>query len=167
MTVLARETYDPRLASVYDRLRAARSVRAIYRGLPGASTRIVRTLREGGVLGVPMDLRSRVPSVEVTFLGQRASVPVGPARIALRMGAAVIVGTVALDPSVAGGLRITCTEIPTADLVPGPAGEKELTDGSRRSSRRGSRLPTEWVWMHDRFGGDLEGSLGRSALNIS
>ncbi|MGO8992672.1 MAG: lysophospholipid acyltransferase family protein [Polyangiaceae bacterium] len=159
MTVLARETYDPRLASVYDRLRAARSVRAIYRGLPGASTRIVRTLREGGVLGVPMDLRSRVPSVEVTFLGQRASVPVGPARIALRMGAAVIVGTVALDPSVAGGLRITCTEIPTADLVPGPAGEKELTARlAAELSARIRALPTEWVWMHDRFGGDLEGS---------
>jgi KDO2-lipid IV(A) lauroyltransferase len=152
MTVLARETYDPRLGSVYARLRAARGVRAIYRGLPGAPTRIVRTLRDGGVLAIPMDLRSRVPSTEATFLGQPASVPIGPARIALRMGAAVIVGTVAPDQSVVGGMRITCTEVPTTDLAPGRAGEQALT--ARLAAELSSRiraLPGEWVWMHDRF----------------
>ena len=156
MTVLARETYDPRLSSIYDRLRARRGVPAIYRGLPGAPTRIVRTLRTGGALAVPMDLRSRVPSVEATFLGQRARLPVGPARIALRMGAAVVVGTVAPDPAVPGGLRIRCTEIPTRDLLPGDAGERELTARlAFELSSRIRQLPGEWVWMHDRFAGNL------------
>jgi KDO2-lipid IV(A) lauroyltransferase len=155
MTVLARETYDPRLASVYDRLRAGRGVKAIYRGHPGAPTRIVRTLREGGVLAVPMDLRSRVQSVEATFLGQQALVPVGPARIALRMGAAVVVGTVAPDQSVAGGLRITCSEIPTGDLALGPEGERALTGKlAAELTSRIRDLPEEWVWMHDRFPGN-------------
>ena len=155
MTVLARETYDPRLASIYDRLRAGRGVPAIYRGLSGAPTRIVRTLRTGGVLAVPMDLRSRVPSLDVGFLGQRASVPLGPARIALRMGAAVIVGTVAPDPTVRGGLRIHCTEIPTRNLAAGDAGERELTARlALELSRRIKALPGEWVWMHDRFAGN-------------
>jgi KDO2-lipid IV(A) lauroyltransferase len=156
MTVLARETYDPRLSSIYDRLRARRGVPAIYRGLPGAPTRIVRTLRTGGALAVPMDLRSRVPSVEATFLGQRARLPVGPARIALRMGAAVVVGTVAPDPTVPGGLRIRCTEVPTSDLLPGDAGERELTARlAFELSRRIRELPGEWVWMHDRFARNL------------
>ena len=64
MTVLARASYDPRLARVYDRLRGARGVDAISRGDAGAPTRIVRALRSGRVLAVPMDLRSRVQSVD-------------------------------------------------------------------------------------------------------
>jgi KDO2-lipid IV(A) lauroyltransferase len=155
MTVVARETYDPRLSSIYERLRARRGIPAIYRGLPGASSRILRTLRTGGVLGIPMDLRSRVPSVEATFLGQRALLPIGPARIALRVGAAVVVGTVAPDASVRGGLRIRCTEIRTDDLSAGDAGERELTARiASELSNRIKELPGEWVWMHDRFPGN-------------
>jgi KDO2-lipid IV(A) lauroyltransferase len=159
MTVLARETYDPRLGSIYGRLRAARGVRAIYRGHPGAPARIVRTLRDGGVLAVPMDIRSRVPSLETLLLGQQAWVPVGPARIALRMRTAVVVGTVAPDPSALGGLRVTCTEIPTVDLAPGPAGERALTTRlAAELSARIRALPHEWVWMHDRFGNPVDSS---------
>jgi KDO2-lipid IV(A) lauroyltransferase len=153
MTVLARETYDPRLASIYERLRGARGIRAIYRGHAGAPTRIVRTLREGGVLAVPMDLRSRVPCVDAELLGQRTSVPVGPARIALRMGAAVVVGTIAPDATATGGLRIQCTEISTSDLAADDAGERELT--ARLAAELTARIraiPEEWVWLHDRFG---------------
>lgn len=153
MTVLARETYDPRLDSVYERLRGGRGVDAIYRGRAGAAVRIVRTLRSGGVLGIPMDLRSRVPSVDVSFLGIETGVPVGPARIALRVGAAVVVGSVAPDPQAPGRLRITCTEIPTDDLAPGDAGERTLTARiARELTDRILELPDEWVWMHDRFG---------------
>ena len=153
MTVVAREAYDPRLSHVYDRLRRARGIDAIYRGHPGAPTRLVRILKRGAVLGVPMDLRSRVPSIASRFLGRPALTPVGPARLALRTGARVVVGTVALDPaSKDGELRITCTEIPTDDLVAGPSGERDLT--WRIDAELGARIravPHEWVWMHDRF----------------
>jgi len=100
-----------------------------------------------------MDLRSRVPSVQATFLGQATQVPVGPARIALRMGAAVVVGTVGPDANAPGGLRITCTEVPTGDLAPDDAGERALTGRlATELSNRIRALPGEWVWMHDRFG---------------
>jgi hypothetical protein len=59
-------------------------VDVIWRSRPGASARILRALRGGHVLGVPMDLRSRVPSCDAPFLGRVAPTPVGPARIALR-----------------------------------------------------------------------------------
>ncbi|HEY2514225.1 MAG TPA: lysophospholipid acyltransferase family protein [Polyangiaceae bacterium] len=153
MTVVAREAYDPRLSHVYDRLRRARGIDAIYRGAPGAPTRLVRILRGGRVLGVPMDLRSRVPSVASTFLGRPAFTAVGPARLALRTGARVIVGTVAPEggPS-AAPLCITCTEIPTSDLPAGPSGERALTLRiDAELSARIRALPHEWVWMHDRF----------------
>ena len=111
LTTIARESYDPRFTRLYERLRGSRGVRVVWRspapdarrnargdhraGEMAATVGIVRTLRRGGVLGVPMDLRSRVPSCETPFLGHAATTPVGPARIALRTGAAVVVGTVA------------------------------------------------------------------------
>ncbi len=150
LTTLAREGYDPRLTALYDRLRGARGVRVIYRGQPGAAARIVRTLRRGGVLGVPMDLRSRVPSIVTPFLGQPASTPIGPARIALRTGAAVVVGTAA--PFRDGELCITMTRIITRDLAADADGERVLTNRiNDELSARILALPEGWVWMHPRF----------------
>ncbi len=154
LTALAREAYDPRLSHVYDRLRAGRGLRTIYRGHAGAASRIIRTLRAGEVLGVPMDLRSRVASIHAPFLGRLAPTPVGPARIALRTGAAVVVGTAA--PAEVGNdrpLRITCTAIRTDDLADDDAGERVLTARiNAELSARILALPFDWVWMHDRFG---------------
>jgi lauroyl/myristoyl acyltransferase len=152
LTTLARESYDPRLDALYDRLRGARGVRVIYRGHPGAAARIVRALRTNAVLGAPMDLRSRVPSIDAPFLGRPALTPAGPARIALRTGSAVIVGTAAPSP---GGLCVTTTRIPTRDLAADPDGERTLTCRiNAELSRRILALPAHWVWMHDRFARD-------------
>ncbi len=73
-----RESYDPRLNHLYEKLRAPGGVKWIYRGRPGAAMRMVRTLREGALLGMLMDLRSRVPSVAAPFLGHLAPTPIGP-----------------------------------------------------------------------------------------
>jgi KDO2-lipid IV(A) lauroyltransferase len=153
LTTIARESYDPRFTRLYDRLRGQGGVGAIYRGSPGAAARILRALRARAVLGVPMDLRSRIPSVEVPFLGHPASTPVGPARLALRSGAAVVVGTVA--PAPGGGLWITATRIRTDDLGPNEtaaAAERRLTASiNEELSRRILALPEAWPWMHPRF----------------
>ena len=149
LTTLARDAYDPRFTRLYDRLRSSLGVRVVYRGGPGASSRILRVLKEGGVLGVPMDLRSRVPSIPSPFLGSPAPTAVGPARIALRTGAAVVVATVARRGA---DLALTVTRIPAADLAPGTAGEHALT--SRINEELGARimaLPHEWVLMHPRW----------------
>ncbi len=145
LTTVARESYDPRFAALYDRLRGGAGVRAIYRGSPSAALQIVRTLRQGqSLLGVPMDLRSRVASVDVPFLGTPASTPVGPARIALRTGAAIVVGTV--FPGTAG-LLLRVTQVETDGLD-----EVELT--RRLNDELSSRIlafPEGWVWMHPRW----------------
>jgi len=147
LTTVARESYDPRLTSLYDRLRGARGVRSIYRGDPHAPVRLVRTLRRGEVLGVPMDLKSRVPSVIADFLGAPAPTPVGPARIALRTRAAVVVGTVAPGPS---GLVLAVRRIPTSDVASDDVAT--LTARlNREISARILALPHAWVWMHERW----------------
>ena len=131
------------------RPRRARGL-AVGRSIDDGDRGIVRTLRAGGVLGVPMDLRSRVPSCAAMFLGHPAPTPVGPARIALRTGAAVVVGTVA---PAGDALVITATRIPTGDLDFRAGGaELELTARiNRELSRRILALPHAWVWMHERW----------------
>jgi KDO2-lipid IV(A) lauroyltransferase len=146
LTTLAREPYDPRLVAFFDRMRMRRGVGVIYRGSPGAAARILRTLKSGQILGAPMDLRSRVPSVDAPFLGRPAPTPLGPARIALRTGAAVVVGTAAPGPSLA------VTRIPSSDLAPDPEGERVLTARINAAISAHIRaMPDAWVWMHPRW----------------
>ncbi len=149
LTTIARESYDPRFLAWYTRVRGP--VGVIYRGSAGAATRIVRVLRRGLVLGVPMDLRSRVPSADVPFLGHPAPTPVGPARLALRTGARVVVVTLA--PAAEGdGPCITATAIETDDLPPGPDGERALTERlNHELSARILRMPEAWLWPHERW----------------
>jgi Kdo2-lipid IVA lauroyltransferase/acyltransferase len=140
LTAVAREAYDPRLTPIYDRLRGGRGVRVIYRSEPRAAAKLLRTLRSGGMLGIPMDLASRVPSVDVPFLGVPAKTPVGPAKLAVRTGAVVVVGAIGR-----GGM-ITTTRID------GSPDSVELTARiNEELSRRIREIPEEWVWMHRRF----------------
>lgn len=152
--VVARESYDPRLGHVYRRLRRYDTV---YRGAPGAGMRMMRVLRRGAVLGIPMDLRTRAPSVDVPFLGAHAPTAIGPARIALRARSPVVVATVgpagqrspdhASDPP----LAVTVTRIPTDDLDASDAGIEALT--ARINAELETRIlavPTLWPWMHRR-----------------
>jgi KDO2-lipid IV(A) lauroyltransferase len=174
LTTVARESYDPRFLKLYDGLRACVGVRSIYRGHPSAPLQIVRALKRGGLLGIPMDLRSRVSSIEVPFLGVPASTAVGPARIALRTGARVVVGTAvpSADRGTLGGsassppLSLRVTHIPTDDLEAGDAGELELTRRlNLELSARIRELPEAWVWMHPRWTAteDIAGSRKFSA----
>lgn len=148
LTTLVRESYDPRFDALLARLRSASDVEFIARGHAGAAVRVVRALRRGRVLGAPMDLRSRVPSVAVTLLGVPAPTAVGPARIALRTGAAVVVATV--ERTAAGVLELTATRL----ALTGAEGrdERALTQAiNEELSRRIRTAPELWPWMHPRF----------------
>lgn len=154
LTVVAREAYDPRLTALYDRLRGGRGTRTIYRASPGAAAALLRVLRGGGLLGIPMDLASRVPSVDVPFLGTPAPTPVGPARLALRTGARVVVGTAA--PGAGGTVVIEVSRVDTAGL----AGTRERAEEDAREltarindvlGARIHAMPEAWPWMHPRW----------------
>jgi KDO2-lipid IV(A) lauroyltransferase len=151
-TAVAREAYDPRLTRLYERLRGGRGLTTIYRGAPGAGVALLRTLRRGRILGIPMDLASRVPSIHVPFLGHDARTPVGPARLALRTGAAVVVGVPAPSGTASADLELAVTRIVTSDLVSSPEGERVLTTRINDAiSARIRAMPEGWVWMHPRW----------------
>jgi KDO2-lipid IV(A) lauroyltransferase len=155
LLAVTKAAYDPRLEFVFTRLR--RGVSAVARDQPGAAVRMVRHLRGGGVLGVPMDLASRVPSIPAPFFGQLADTPVGPARIALRTRAVVVVCTAVAAPD--GGHALRVTEVSQEDLgSDGAAREQVLT---RRINdelcTRIRSLPQAWPWMHPRFRQEADG----------
>lgn len=92
VAAVARESYDPRFTALYERVRAPRGVRSIYRG-PAAAKRVVRELRRGGAVGFLADLPGRSPSAEVELFGRPRRVSTGPLAMAAATGAAVVVGT--------------------------------------------------------------------------
>lgn len=144
LTAVVREAYDPRLTALYDRLRGGRGVPTISRARPGAAASLLRVLRRREVLGIPMDLASRVPSVDVPFLGTDAPTPVGPAKLALRTGAAVVVGTAARED---GRVVLAVARVATED-----ADAKALT--ARINAVLGDHIrtmPDAWPWMHPRW----------------
>jgi KDO2-lipid IV(A) lauroyltransferase len=151
LVTVARESYDPRFTRLYERLRSSRGVKVVWRSHPAVALRMVRTLRAGGVLGIPMDLRSRVASADIPFLGHLAPTAIGPARLALRTGAAVVVGTVAPSAAVddpSGHHVVTVTRIPTSALTDAHTLTARLNE---ELSRRILRWPEGWLWMHDRW----------------
>ena len=56
LIAVARESYNPRFSALFERIRYRAGVRVIWRGRPGAAARILRALRRGEVLGIPMDI---------------------------------------------------------------------------------------------------------------
>jgi KDO2-lipid IV(A) lauroyltransferase len=152
ITTVARESYDPRFhALIYERLRARRNVQVIYRGTPSAPVAIVRALRRGRVLGLLMDMPGRIATQSVTWLGLPSRVPIGAARLALRLRSPVVVGTPAPNSA---GLEIRIAKLETEDLASGERGEAVLSQRIADAlSERIRLLPTHWPWMHPTFGG--------------
>jgi KDO2-lipid IV(A) lauroyltransferase len=150
LLAVTKRAYDPRLEFVFRRLRSALSVRSVARDEAGAAMTMVRHLRKRGVLGIPMDLASRVSSITAPFFGAPARTAVGPARIALRIGAHVVVCTAARNAS--GELVLHVASVATSDLDATPAGELVLTTRiNEELSRRIRAMPDAWPWMHPRF----------------
>lgn len=143
ITTIARESYDPRFHRVYERLRTKRGVRVLYRGAPGFGTALVRALRAGGIVGFPMDIAGRgVRTVTVPFLGAHRDLPIGPATLAKRTGAALVVGTPTRGAE--AGLAVKITRIAAKN----EASTAELTaELARALEARIRALPSEWPWM--------------------
>jgi KDO2-lipid IV(A) lauroyltransferase len=159
VVTVTRGAYDPRLDFVYRRLRGPAGVRVIERGAPGSTARIVRTLRGGGILGAPMDLSTRARSVETTFLGQPARTAVGPARLALTTGAALLVvtaGPASPEDPARLALHVERVHVAASAFAVDRAGRAEAARNltQRLNDVLGARIlafPEGWVWMHERF----------------
>ncbi len=85
---------------IEDWVRSSRESRGI-RIIPirnGGLKRIYHALRKNDAVGIVFDRPSGDAGIEVEFFGQKASFPAGPATLALRTGAPVIVGYLVRGP---------------------------------------------------------------------
>ncbi len=141
VATVARESYDPRFDAVYARLRTQRGVEVLYRGKPGFARALVRSLRAGRVVGFPMDLAGRgVRAIQVPWFGSwTRRTPIGPAELAFRLGAAVVVGTPAAD---AGGPHLHIEEV----SLEGHDAVSLTRTLAERLSARIEALPAAWPW---------------------
>lgn len=144
ISTVARESYDRRFTALIERFRSRSSVRAIYRGRPGAPAAMLRALRQNRVLGLLIDQDTDVPSVFVPFFGRPARTPVGAASLALRCRAEVVVGSIRR--------RRDGTHVIDIERCSLPPDETEAT--ARLTSAleaRIKRCPCQWVWIHRRW----------------
>lgn len=162
--VVVRESYDPRLDPLIDAHRERRGVEVIHRGRPGAAFRILRALREGRPVGFLGDLGGRMRCRPARLLGHAIDVPVGPQRIACRVGCPILVGTLHRS-SPSGGfqlgsrraLRRGPVEPPfrlSFTRLPATRDEAMMTDHvANRISCAILQDPADWLWMAPRFAG--------------
>ncbi|RKH68010.1 lysophospholipid acyltransferase family protein [Corallococcus llansteffanensis] len=146
---IAKETSDPRLTALVEDFRAKGGVRSIWRGQEGAARAMLRALRSGEILGILIDQDTRVQSVFVPFFGELAATPRAAADLALRTGAAVVVGFCQREGK---GYRLTMEEVPGPDVADREQAVQALTAAlSQRIEAAIRRAPEQWVWMHQRW----------------
>lgn len=146
---IAKEMVDPRLTALVDRIRARGGLRTLWRGAPGAAKAMLRTLKQGGALGLLIDQDTKVQGVFVEFFGRPAFTPRAAADLVLRTGAAALVGFIHRKPG--GGHRMEISEL-EAPNGRNEAAVVELTARFTREIERAIRAhPGEWVWLHQRW----------------
>jgi KDO2-lipid IV(A) lauroyltransferase len=146
---IAKETTDPRLTALVERFRAQGGVRSIWRGQEGAARAMLRALKAGEILGLLIDQDTRVQSLFVPFFGELAATPRAAADLALRTGAAVVVGFCQREGE---GYRLWMEEVPYTAGEDREADALALTTAlSQRIEAAIRRAPEQWVWMHQRW----------------
>jgi Kdo2-lipid IVA lauroyltransferase/acyltransferase len=146
---IAKETNEPRLTALVGRFRARGGVRSIWRGQEGAARAMLRALKSGEILGLLIDQDTRVQSLFVPFFGHLAATPRAAADLALRTGAAVVVGFCQREGE---GYRLWMEEVPFQPGADREADALALTASlSERIEAAIRRAPEQWVWMHQRW----------------
>lgn len=147
--VVVRESYDPELDPIVDRHRRERGVRVIHRGNGAAGFELVRALRAGRPVGLLPDLGGRGLQTEAAeMLGQMVAFPVGPAQLAARCAAPLLLAS--LRPDLEANSFILDIQIVTrkahASLSASLAAAIEAAITS---------APEHWLWMAAPVGSPL------------
>lgn len=118
----------------------------------GPSVReIIRTLQQGGVVGIAPDQSGPEEGVFVEFFGRSVATHQGPAAFALRVGAPLILGIT--ERQVDGTYTVKLEEVSMSDLT--EATEENIKELTQRHTSllelHIRRRPDHWLWMHRRW----------------
>jgi len=97
MTSVAERIEPPELFDHFVAERAAMGLTIVPLGAESGGT-VLRTLREGGLVGLLCDRDLTGTGVEVEFFGEKTTMPAGPATVALRTGALLLTAAVYSGP---------------------------------------------------------------------
>jgi KDO2-lipid IV(A) lauroyltransferase len=117
-----------------------------------APKRILKTLREGGAVGIVADQNVRRDGVFVDFFGRPASTARGPAVFALRTGCPVFVGVARRKPGFPQRYDILCERVdftPSGDLDRDVIGLTEAH--TRYLEKQVRKAPEQYFWQHRRW----------------
>lgn len=142
---VGRQPDEPELGRLLQRLRRAFGSETVDRGSPGATRKLLRVLRGGGVLAMLIDQDTKVDGTWVPFFGRPAYTPLGAARLAARHRAAVI--PTFIERLEDGSHRLIFH--PELELPEDPReATAHMTAVTEAQIRR---VPSQWVWMHKRW----------------
>lgn len=147
VSVLQRERNEAQLNQFITETRAGAGIRTIDRGSTSAARELINSVRRGGFLAFLIDQNIRTESAKVPFFGVPALTPIGPAKLAIRTGAAIVTGFI--HRSEDGLQHIRFSEPFTASRDDDPI---ELTARlTREIEEQIRRVPEQWVWFHERW----------------
>ncbi len=146
LTILQREREEAQLNQFITNLRARFGMRTIDRGSTSGAREMFRALRSGGLLAFLIDQNIRAESVKVPFFGKPALTPIGPAKLAVRAEAPVMICFIERRK----GKQIVHFQepIPTTRTDDPIAITARLTAAIEEQVRR---VPEQWVWFHQRW----------------
>jgi KDO2-lipid IV(A) lauroyltransferase len=145
LRAIGRRLEEPGLQDLLLAVRRRFGTETIERGEAGSARHLLATLRGGGAIGVLIDQDIRAESVFVPFFGRLANTPSGPAKIALKVGAAVVPTFIERRPDG----RHRAVFHPHLELPADPAAATALMTAAIEAHVR--RVPEQWVWMHRRW----------------
>ncbi len=149
--IVAAPMYDSRVEELMVGVRQSHAIETIVRDHPNALRRLLAKLRQGGVLVLAIDQDTRTDGVFVPFFGREAYTPSGAAVLALRTGAAVVIGFSLRLPDerhrvvIRKPLDLIRTGDPSTDVRTNTARFTEIIEQFIRD------YPEQWVWMHERW----------------
>ncbi len=150
VTIVARPLDNPLLDARLTAMREKSGCRVVSKR--DAARTILKTLRDGGVVGILADQRARPPdAVLVPFFGRPAWTTTSIARFAEKTGALLL--PVVCLRTAPGRYRVAYSEpIDPAAFPPEERGVEPFTARVTALVERQVRdAPEQWLWLHDRW----------------
>jgi KDO2-lipid IV(A) lauroyltransferase len=149
--VVAADQRDPRVTDLLVSMRSSCGVVTI--GKASDLKGVFRCLEEGGALAVLLDQDAKSKGLVSDFMGLPASTPLGPVKLARKLGCPVVPCRSVRDRYNPLNHRVTL--LPTLN---GPGGEPfgqdevgSLEVCNRLLSSWIREVPDQWIWMYDRW----------------
>lgn len=151
---VARSGTSPFLHAVLERFRAEGKFEVLLRDDPRTARAIIRSLRQGMLLGLLIDQDTDVQGIFVPFFGQPAWTPRAAGDLALRFRAPVaVIWSRRRGPRPGDGHELSIEPVPyDAEAVDREAESVRITAACTALLEAAIRArPVEWVWMHERW----------------